>query len=79
MNDRARFDVLVAPRAGSVIEVQQRSRCLDGAKMRNHPVRERLLGHAEMTRMETSCLRLGGAPRLSRSSSDPLVLVRRRR
>jgi hypothetical protein len=29
MNDRARFDVLVAPGVGSVIEVQQQaSRCL---------------------------------------------------
>lgn len=25
MNDRARFDVLVAPRAGSVIEAQQQA------------------------------------------------------
>jgi hypothetical protein len=47
--------------------------------MRNHLVRERPLGHAEMTEWKPSCLRLGGAPRLWRSSSDSLVLVRRRR
>jgi hypothetical protein len=42
MNDRARFDVLVAPRVGSVIEAQQQAFAM-------------------------------------RSSSDSLVLVRRRR
>ena len=68
-------------RVGSVIEAQQQAvrDASEGAKMRNHLVRVRPLGHAEMTRMETIMLALGGAPRLWRSSSDSLVLVRRRR
>ena len=54
MNDRARFDVLIAPRVGSVIEAQQQAFAMpQGAEMRNHLVRERPLGQAEMTRMET--------------------------
>lgn len=44
MNDRARFAVAGVRNAS------------EGAKMRNHPVRERPLGHAEMTRMETVVL-----------------------
>ena len=60
MNDRARFDVLVAPRVGSVIEAAAGVRdASEGAKMRKHLVRERPLGHAEMTRMETIMLAAG--------------------
>ena len=47
--------------------------------MRNHLVRERPLGHAEMTRMETIMLAAGWSTALVASSSDSLVLVRRRR
>jgi hypothetical protein len=56
MNDRARFDVLVAPaRVGSLDRgaaagVRDAS---EGAKTPNHLVRERPLCHAKMTRMET--------------------------
>ena len=53
MNDRARFDVLVCPPAAGVRDASE------GAKMRNHLVRERPLGHAEMTRMETIMLAAG--------------------
>ena len=42
--------------------------------MGNHLVRERPLGHTEMSRAETIVL-AAGAPRLWRSSSDSLVLL----
>ncbi len=62
MNDRTRFDVLVCSRPcgwrnrGAAAGVRDAS---EGAKMRNHLVRERPLGHAEMTRMETIMLAAG--------------------
>ena len=62
MNGRARFDVLVAPvGVGSAIEAQQQAFAMPrkGLKMRNHPVRERPLGHAEMSRTETIMLAAG--------------------
>jgi hypothetical protein len=61
MNDRARFDVLVCSRpCGYVIEAAPGVRdASEGAKMHNHLVRERPLGHAEMTRMETIMLAAG--------------------
>ena len=81
MNDRARFDVLVAPaRVGAVIEAAADVRdASEGPKMHNHLVRERPLGHAEMTRMETIMLAAGWGTALAGSSTDSLVLVRRRR
>ena len=63
MNGRARFDVLVAPaREGSAIEAQQQQAFAmprKELKMRNHPVRARPLGHAEMSRTETIVLAAG--------------------
>ena len=60
MNDRARFDVLVAPRVGSNRGAAAGARDASaGAKMRNYLVHERPLGHAEMIRMETIMLAAG--------------------
>jgi hypothetical protein len=50
-----------------------------GAEMRNHLVRERPLGHAEMTRTEFIMLAAGWSTALVAVSSDSLVSVRRRR
>jgi hypothetical protein len=61
MNDRASFDVLVAPRVGSVIEAQQQAFAMPRKELKcvTHLVRERPLGHAEMTRMEAIMLAAG--------------------
>jgi len=62
MNDRAGLDVMVFPtRVGSVFEARQQAFAISRKelKMRNHLVRERPLGHAEMTRMETIMLAVG--------------------
>jgi len=58
MNDRLVRSALA--RVGSVIEAQQQALAVsEGVKMRNHVVRERPLGHAETTRMETIMLAAG--------------------
>jgi hypothetical protein len=81
MNDRARFDVLVAPRVGSVIEAQQQAFAMPRKELKCVIIwsASGLLATPRWPEWKLSCLRLGGAPRLWRSSSDSLVLVRRRR
>ena len=61
MSDRAQFDVRVAPTSRAI----RGSRFEGRAGLRDHHVRERPLGHAEMTRMETVVLAVGWSTALA--------------